>query len=336
MSLTNRFGWSVSREALFDECRRRYYFHYYLSWGGWEPRASVLAREAFKLKRLVSLSLWRGQLVHYIVSKFLQSMKAKGRVPDREAVTGYLLERFDSQFAFSRDKRYLTTPKKSGSSLTIDWLALIDHEYDRPIADELRARTRAECVRGIEGLYECPLLGTLRETDPAGWVIEEIDTGSFSQSFPFGGVTVYLKTDFIFRDTRGNLCIVDWKTNAPTEQHPDAEVEEPRNAAIQLGVYQYYAVHALGEPLDSIRLYEVNLLDRGRVREHAANESAYRSAGAHIEEGIRTLASVLVDADTDRNEPLPAEHFPTIENGRCRFCNFFRICKDENFPHHVP
>jgi hypothetical protein len=228
-------------------------------------------REAFKLKRLVSLPLWRGQLVHYVASKFLQSMKVKGAIPDREAVIRYTLERFDAQLAFSRAKRYLTTPKKSGAALNIDWLALLDHEYERPLADDLLLRVRAECVRGIEGLYECPLIETLRETDTGGWVIEDIDTGAFSQSFAFEGITVFVKTDFLFRDRHGNLCIVDWKTNAGTEPAVDAREEEPRDAALQLGVYEYYAVHALGEPLDSIRLYEVNLLDHGRVREHAAD-----------------------------------------------------------------
>ena len=79
MAFKNRFGWSLSRERMFDECRRRYFFHYYLSWGGWQRSASIVSREAFKLKRLVPLALWRGQLVHYVVSKILQSMKVRGR-----------------------------------------------------------------------------------------------------------------------------------------------------------------------------------------------------------------------------------------------------------------
>ena len=336
MSFANRFGWSVSREAIFNTCRRRYWFHYYLSWGGWESDAPAIAREAFKLKRLVSLYLWRGQLVHYVASKFLQSMKAKGRIPDREAVIRYTLERFETQFAFSRSKQYLTTPKKRGAAINVDWLALIDHEYDRPVAADLLAQIRAECVRGIEGLYECPLLETMKDTEAGRWIIEDIDAGAFSQSFAFEGVTVFLKTDFLFRDRGGNLCIVDWKTNAGAEPTVDARDDEPRDAAVQLGVYQYYAVHALNEPLGSIRLFEVNLLDHGRVREHAADEAACRSAERHIEEGIRALSSMLVGGDTGRNEPLATGHFPKIENGRCRFCNFFRICKDEDFPTPVP
>lgn len=336
MALANRFGWSVSREAIFHTCRRRYYFHYYLSWGGWDAGASALVREAFKLKRLVSLFLWRGQLVHYIASKFLQSMKTKGRIPDRDAVIVYTLERFNAQLEFSRSKRYLTTPKKSRNRLNIDWLALFEHEYGREIGSDLLAGVRSECVRGVEGLFECPLIGSLPETEPEKWVIEDLDSGAFAEQFQVGGVPVFVKTDFIFRDRDGKLCIVDWKTFSGKEPAVDTKEEEPKDVAVQLGVYQYYASRVLGEPLGSIRLYEVNLLDHGRVKEHAANEESFRAAERRIEEGIGALASVLVRGDTTRNEALPPEHFPKIENGRCRFCNFFRICKDESSSLRLP
>ena len=53
---------------MLDACPRRYLFHYYVSWGGWSARAPEIVREAFKLKRLLSLPLWRGQLVHYVAT----------------------------------------------------------------------------------------------------------------------------------------------------------------------------------------------------------------------------------------------------------------------------
>jgi hypothetical protein len=299
---------------------------------GWDAGSSALVKEAFKLKRLASLFLWRGQLVHYIASKFLQSMKVKGRIPDRGAVVAYTLERFNAQLEFSRSKLYLTTPKKSRDRLNIDWLALFEHEYGREIGTDLLAAVRSECVRGVEGLFESPLTGALAGTAPETWVIENLDTGAFAEQFQVRGVPVFVKTDFIFRDREGTLCIVDWKTFSGKEPAVDAKEEEPKNASIQLGVYQYYACRVLGEPLGSVRLYEVNLLDHGRVKEHAANEESFRAAERCIEEGIAELSAVLVRGDTSRNEAVAPEHFPKIEDGRCRFCNFFRICKDESSP----
>ncbi len=336
MSFANRFGWSFSREATFNACRRRYYFHYYVSWGGWKTGASPIAREAFKLKRLASLPLWRGQLVHYVLSKVLQSMKAKGKIPDKEAVVGYTLERFETQYEFSHSKKYLSTPKKTRDVLNIDWLALFDHEYGRPITPAALEKIREECVHGIEGLYESSILSDIKETDRAAWDIEDIDGGSFSQQFNFGGVTIFVKTDFMYRGADGTLRIVDWKTSRGTESVAGAEEEEPRNAAVQLGIYGYYAARILREPITSIRLYEVDLLNRGRIIEHAADAESVARAEEHIKNGIALLRTVLQGGDTSRNEALPSVYFPKIENGLCTFCNFFRICEDESYPNRVP
>lgn len=330
MAFANRFGWSFSREASFDECARRYYFHYYLSWGGWSDRAPAIAREAFRLKRLVSLPLWRGQLVHYAASLVLRSMRAKGRVPDRDAVVAWALERFDAQYAFSRDKRYLVEPKKTGNRLNVDWLALFDHEYGRPVAPETLDRCREECVRGIEGLLSSPLLPAIMASDRARWEIEDLERAEFAQAFEIDGVTVYVKTDFIFRGAAGEFCIVDWKTGRAAERAAGAD--DPGDAAAQLGVYAFWAARAMRVPTGSVRLYEVRLLDGGAFREHAADEGAVEEARRRIEDGIAKLAAVLVNRDTARNEALGPRAFPTIDGGRCRFCNFYRICKDEESP----
>jgi hypothetical protein len=336
MAFTNRFGWSLSREAAFDQCRRRYYFHYYLSWGGWRAAAPAIAREAFKLKRLVSLPLWRGQLVHFVASMVLRSMKAKGRIPDRDRVIAYTLERFETQLAFSSGKRYLDTPKKSSESLNVDWLALIDHEYGRPVTEAAIERTRGECVQAVEGLLRSPMLEIIAGTDRSSWDIEDLEHGSFSQQFAVGGATVYVKTDFMFRGADGALRIVDWKTNrGGSPEAGDAE-EEPRNASVQLGVYAYYASRVLGEPVAALRLFEVNLLDGGKAIEHVADEASIERAGARIASGVDKLSGVLVGRDIARNEALPYDRFPTIENGVCRFCNYYRICKDERSSLRLP
>jgi hypothetical protein len=329
VAFTNRFGWSVSRERLFDECPRKYYFHYYLSWGGWERSAPLISREAFKLKRLVPLSLWRGQLVHYVVSKILRSMRAKGRVPVKQDVLGYMSERFEAQLEFSRSRRYLTESKKRGDRINIDWLALVDHEYERPIDAVRLDRARDECMAGIEGFYSSPLLPRIEGSDPSEWMIEDLDHAEFSQIIDINGVTVYAKTDFMFRETDSSFDIVDWKTNRQTGGQRDSASDMNRT---QLGIYGYYATTVLSEPLERLRLLEVNLLEEGLVKEHPIDEENLRSFLAAVESGIGKLSALLVDSDVRRNEPLGPARFPRIENGRCAACNFYRICKDETSP----
>ncbi len=322
----NRFSWSISRENTFHQCRRYYFFHYYFSWGGWRKSTPRPVREAYKLKRLVSLPLWRGQLVHYIASKFLESLKKKGRVPEKEDVINYTLERFDTQLEFSRRKRYLTVPKKRGDRLNIDWLALRDHEYGREIDSSRLEDTRRECVNSIEGLYQSPLLEEILKTDSDGWDIEDLDHAEFSRSFTCRGVDIYARTDFTFPGVDGFFNIVDWKTFRNDNHAPDTAGRD--RTAVQLGVYGYYASKMMRIEPGKIRLLKVNLLGNGKVREHLIENEDIKRFEEYIEKSIAELASVLVDGDIQRNQPRPIRYFPRIENGLCRYCNFYRLCKD--------
>jgi hypothetical protein len=332
MAIVNEFGWSVSRESMFDSCLRRYYFHYYLSWGGWERQAPRISREAFRLKRLTSLPLWRGQLVHYITTKVLASLRAKGRIPAFEDVRRYTLERFETQLEFSSSKKYLTEPKKKGGRLNIDWLALFEHEYDRPIPTEKLQKTKDECLSGMKGLLESDILARIAESDTDGWAIENIDLAEFAQVFDFEGAKVFAKTDFMYRGSDGSFNIVDWKTFSGKSGTQDREGK----ARVQLGVYGYYAVSILGEPLERIKLLEVNLLDGGATIEYSISNDDLEEFYRHIRGGIDKLSSVLVKGDIARNEAGPPDLFPKTDNGLCRYCNFYRICKDENNPDRLP
>ena len=328
---------------MFDSCLRRYYFHYYLSWGGWERQAPRVSREAFRLKRLTSLPLWRGQLVHYITTKVLASLRAKGRIPALEDVSRYTLERFETQLEFSSSKKYLTEPKKKGGRLNIDWLALFEHEYDRPIPPEKLQKTRDECLTAMKGLLESDILASIAGTDPAGWAIENIDMAEFAQVFDFEGARVFAKTDFMYRGADGSFNIVDWKTfsrkssGAGTAGSKGTKPDgQDGKARVQLGVYGYYAASILGETLERIKLLEVNLLDGGAAIEYSISNENLEEFYRHIRRGIDKLSSVLIKGDISRNEAAPPDLFPKTDNGLCRYCNFYRICRDENNPDRLP
>jgi hypothetical protein len=321
---------------MFDSCLRRYYFHYYLSWGGWERQAPRIAREAFRLKRLTSLPLWRGQLVHYITTKVLASLRAKDRIPAFEDVSRYTLERFETQLEFSRSKKYLTEPKKKSGRLNIDWLALFEHEYDRPIPPEKLQKTRDECLTAMKGLLESDILTVIAGTDTDGWAIENIDMAEFAQVFDFEGAKVFAKTDFMYRGTDGSFNIVDWKTFSTKSSQWKNKDGQDGKARVQLGVYGYYAASILGEPLERIRLLEVNLLDGGATVEYSISNENLEEFYSHIHDGIDKLSSVLIKSDIARNEAGPPDLFPKTDNGLCRYCNFYRICKDENNPDRLP
>jgi len=326
MEFKNNFGWSISRETLFDSCKRAYYFHYYLSWNGWNRNAPEISRKAFKLKRLVSLPLWRGQLVHYIATKILQSIRAKERIPAEDDVISYTVESFIKQLKFSKEKRYLYEPKKVKGKLNINWLALCDHEYGIEIPEKLLTKTRHECLEAIKTLLKSPILDRISKTDSSEWVIEDIDFSEFAQSFQFEEATIFLKTDFIFRSNDNSFNIVDWKTFSG-KSHSYNKKDAGR-AGDQLGIYGYYAATVLGEPIGNINMYEVNLLDAAREQTYTINSESLEKAVCRLKKGILKLASTLTDNDIKKNIPLPAQYFPPSRGNKCKFCNFRRICDE--------
>ena len=58
--LANVFSWSRSRAGMFEECRRRYYYHYYGAWGGWDSNAPPDIRRLYVLKQLTGRQGWAG------------------------------------------------------------------------------------------------------------------------------------------------------------------------------------------------------------------------------------------------------------------------------------
>jgi hypothetical protein len=62
--LRNELSWSHSRYETFRECLRRYFYHYYGSWGGWQDDADPLTRRLYILKQLKNRHLWAGGVVH--------------------------------------------------------------------------------------------------------------------------------------------------------------------------------------------------------------------------------------------------------------------------------
>ena len=78
--LENILTWSVSRDRLFNDCRRAYYYHYYLAWGGWDFAAPELSRKAYLLKNIQGIDAWIGDSVHKVIKRVLESTASGKKV----------------------------------------------------------------------------------------------------------------------------------------------------------------------------------------------------------------------------------------------------------------
>ena len=179
--LVNEFSWSRTRDNVFKECRRRYYYQYYGAWGGWEAGADPLVRRLYVLKQLGTRQMWAGRLVHETIERALLAMR-DGHALSEAALIEDTVRQMRLEWKGSRDGIYREYPKRTG---------LFEHEYGVPIRDSEWQALRDHIVRCLRNFHRLPLLEDIKRTPTERWTFIE-DIGSF----PFEGTKLFSAPDF--------------------------------------------------------------------------------------------------------------------------------------------
>lgn len=269
-TLENVFSWSKSRAEEFDECRRKYFYARYLSWGGWEKNAAEKVRLAYILKNLKNRWAWKGEIVHHVIEDALKAMRAGRQVPLEETVAK-VTEFMRRDYKASKAKAYMQDPKRS--------VGLFEHEYSKAISDDVWKRIHDEAVTCVKNFYRSPLFEELKADDKTSWlVIEDLE------EFQFEGAKVYVKLDFA-RKTNGIFEIYDWKTGK-TNGETD----------IQLATYAFYAMQKWRIPLNQIRTFLVNLTaETPYAQDYPLNEALLADARVFIAGSVSRMHELLED-----------------------------------------
>ena len=233
--LANEFSWSRSRDATFQDCRRKYFYQYYGSWGGWEADAAAEVRRLYILKQLASRQMWAGRVVHDAIEMALHIFRDGHEVPVEPFIQD-VVERMRGEWRNSRSGRYRESPKTP--------VALFEHEYALELKPEVWQHLSRNVMTCLRNFFQLPLLVEVRKTAPEHWSIEH-----WSKVFDFEGTPVWIAPDFGYWNAAGRLTLVDWKTGAS-----NAEA-----TAFQLGCYALYAKEMLGVEPAQVDLLEANL-----------------------------------------------------------------------------
>jgi hypothetical protein len=299
--LVNEFSWSRSRDATFQDCRRKYYYHYYGAWGGWDAAAAADVRRLYILKQLASRQMWAGRIVHDAIEMALHVYR-EGREVPVEPFIADVIERMRSEWRSSRAGRYRESPKT---------VALFEHEYAvdlKPEVWQAISRNVATCLRNF---FRLPLLEAIRKSAPEHWSIEH-----WSKVFDFEGTPVWIAPDFGYWNASGMLTLVDWKTGA----------SDAGATAFQLGCYALYAREVLGVEPAQVDLLEANLREP-MVTPLAWDDTRLGSIREQLRLSIRSMRAYLVDPAAN---VARIEDFERTEELRiCRWCNFRTVCRPE-------
>lgn len=300
--LENTFSWSRSRDGLFQECRRKYFYHYYGAWGGWEADAPPEVRRLYVLKQLTGRHGWAGRVVHEAVEMALRVLHAGRELPE-----GWLLDetlrRMRQEWRGSKSGAYRERPKAG--------VALFEHEYGVELASRDWQVLRDHVLRCLRNFHRLPLVGEIRETPRERWIlIEEV------RAFDFEGTPVYAAPDFGYWTTADRLALVDWKTGSP----------DPAETAVQLGCYALYARDILEVTPERVDLLEVNLRE-GAVSVHPWDEARLDDIRERLRLSIRGMRAWLRDPEANA---AVLDDFERTEDLRiCRWCNFRAVCRPE-------
>lgn len=298
------FSWSASRHNQFAECRRAYFFHYYLSLGRALQFDPERKRLAWRLRNLTSLPLWIGSRVHDTVEGLLRAAAA-GRESGVETAVEEMVRLMRRDYLESSQGLQLTAPNPK------EFTRFFEHEYERPVEAAVWSARVEEAKGMVRTFASGPYLDLARSLSgrPGDLLsIESLDTWSFE------GVSVFARLDFAFRDEAGLIHILDWKTSK----------QEREANPLQMMGYAAMARQRWDAPLEQLRVREIYLRLDGRERPCTLTPASMEQACQTIRSSIRAMVAGL--ADPEGNRAREAD-FPLAEPGRvCESCNFRRIC----------
>jgi hypothetical protein len=296
--LENTFSWSLSRSRTFEECPRKYWYHYYGAWGGWEPDAPPEVRELYLLKNVTNLHLIAGDVVHRAIERSLQDVH-RGVVPNAERVVLWCKSEMQRSYAESREGAWRADPKNR--------TRLFEHHYGPQPSRNFLVRIAQKIGGAVRVFFRSPAYGLIRETDPAEWLpMETLDT------FVFEGTTVYAVPDFACRH-RGEVLLFDWKTGRADGRNGD-----------QVVLYTMFAAAKWAVDPDAVRGSPVYLgQGDGAFAPQSVSAADRERVGDLMRRSIRAMRERLADAATNTAR---VDDFEAVPGRACRSCNFRGVC----------
>lgn len=301
----NKLTWSFSRDRLFNDCRRAYYYQYYASWGGWESGADEFTRKAYILKNARNIDAWIGDIVHQIIKWVLESKISKplgifekGREVSYEEARAKAKGLLTRTWEQSRGQKWKENVKRN--------LNLIEHYYNREPDREILTLKLQKVTKSLRNFYETGLFKKFCAAGPENFLrLDELD------SFDFEGIKVFAMPDFALKNDK--YILYDWKTGKPSDKD-----------VLQLSCYALYAVKKWGVEAERIELVPVYLTENiiAPVPAESINIDEVQN---YIRSSIGKMKEVLTNVEKNK---INVENCPKTEDTwRCKNCKFQEICE---------
>ncbi|NIA03788.1 MAG: hypothetical protein GWP09_00370 [Nitrospiraceae bacterium] len=310
---SNDFSWSLSRDGVFKECKRKYFYDYYGYWEGWKSDAPELTRKIYVLKNLSNRFVWIGSLVHRIVRDLIFQKRA--RVPvNLSNVLRKLNKKLSEEFQFSKDKKYWIYSKKGG---------LIEHEYQWNVDSDDWEDLFELAKKCIVNFYNSEVFNTISKINPKQMLfIEDL------LNFNLDDINVLLSVDFSYRLNESEnlmkkkvskIVVYDWKTGL---------MREDNGFDFQLALYSFYLMKKFNLSFEDIIALKYNLR-YNVIEKYSVDKEKMDFVRNYVKRSANAMLSLLRDK---KNNEAVIDDFPkTSDEDVCSKCKYRKICYPDDY-----
>ncbi len=300
--LINELTWSASRDNLFRQCKRAYYYTYYGSWGGWEASADAATKKLYLLKNITTLPMWAGSIVHEVIAEALTRYSRNPGPVKAGELQARARQKLRAGWLEAVNKDWLRRPKKTN-------LHSLYYGNGKTLPPEQTEDAKQRVYSCLEAFADSHILKQIQSINYLAWKpIDQLD------SFMLDGLKIWCAVDFAFTDAAGLLQIIDWKTGA----------EKSDAIRTQLACYAYYAREKWLVCPENTRLKGVFLRENARVSEYESSPELLIEARDTILTSAAEMRACLVDVE---NNVAREEDFPVCEHDwPCTRCNYREVC----------
>jgi hypothetical protein len=300
------FQWSFSTDKLFRRCQRQFFFR---EIAAHHAPKEAWRREAFILKQLKTLELWRGNVIHEGIQHYVVPALKKGDALDWNQLSQQTIQRAHAQLKFSAQKRYREPGITKGEHE--DFCALVPHETGKGVSPEefqqvcSEIKTAFQRLAALQDLWQ-PLLSRKDcEAEKQIWV-------------EFDEVKIMVQIDLLFERSLGHPVIIDWKSYM-NGGDTDARLQTALYGWTVWKSDFYPDVH---KP-ENIELLECQVQE-GLVIKHECSQDIFDELEDHLYRSLHRIFSLC--RSKKLNEAKLQDFAFTDNPNNCEHCVFRQLC----------
>lgn len=298
------FSWSLSRHKALMECPRKYAYEYYISHNGWLRDSNILAKDAYRFKKMTNLEILFGSAVHDLILSVIGNFLKTGFIPPEAELIQRLRSTLNAAFKDSKGRAHLWSERPNHFQMLHE--IYYNGELPQDKVDEIQKRLNVS----MGNFLKSKTFTDVKENRNMQFVEAE----RFRFMF-IDGVKIFIVMDFLYRDmNQGKWIIVDWKTGK--------ESFEDRH---QLALYALYLQRVLKvKSIEEIVVRNEYLLT-GTNKTYQLTavdfEKVHELFGMSVVQMQRYLDDII------SNQPLELNQFPKTNTiKKCDRCNYKELC----------